>query len=176
MLTKADIEKYFMAEKQAGLIVLIIGLVAIVLALVFFFALRTNLFKGAAVPLLLLGLMECAIGFSIYRKSDGDRIRNVYAYDMNPDQLRNEELPRMQKVEKHFVIYKVAELGFAIIGIVLIFLYKAQPEKSFWVGLGLTLLIQGVLLFGMETIAAQRAKVYTQKLAEWLTAPAQTRR
>lgn len=176
MFTKADIEKYFMAEKQAGLIVLIIGSIAVVLALVFFFALRTNLCKGAAIPLLLLGIMQCAIGFSVYRKSDGDRIRNVYAYDMNPDQLKNEELPRMQKVEKHFVMYKAMEIGFAIIGIMLILLYKGQPEKSFWVGLGLALLIQGVLLFGLEMMAAQRAKVYTKKLSEWLTAPAHSRR
>lgn len=168
MLTKADIEKYFMAEKQAALVVLIIGVVAIVLSLVFLLALRTNLFKGAAIPLLVLGLMQCAVGYSIYKRSDGDRIRNVYAYDMNPDQLRKEELPRMQKVEKHFVIYKAVEIGFAVIGIILIFLYKGQPEKSFWVGFGLTLLIQGVLLFGIESIASQRARSYTLQLSAWL--------
>ena len=170
MLTKADIEKYFMAEKQAGLIVLIIGLIAIVLALIFFFAIRTGLFKGAAIPFLFLGLMECMIGYAIYNRSDNDRIKNVYAYDMNPQQLKTEELPRLQKLDKHFVVYKSVEVGFALLGIIIMLLFLGQAEKSFWVGLGLALLIQGILLFGIETIASQRAKEYTRKLSAWLAA------
>jgi hypothetical protein len=48
MLTKADIEKYFLAEKQAGLFFLVIGIIAILLAFAFFFYWKTSLFKGMA--------------------------------------------------------------------------------------------------------------------------------
>ena len=57
MFTKADIEKYFMAEKTFGLVFAIVGIAAVVAALLFYFSLKTNFYKGAAVPLLLTGLL-----------------------------------------------------------------------------------------------------------------------
>ncbi|WP_315818647.1 hypothetical protein [Paraflavitalea speifideaquila] len=164
MLTKTDIEKYFMAEKQVSLIFFIIGIVAVALALVFFFVLRTQLYKGAAIPLLLVGVIELVIGFSVYKRSDGDRLRNVYAYDMNPQQLKEQELPRIQKVVKNFTLYKWVEIALLITGIVLIVLYRARPEKAFWVGLGITLAVQTLLMLGTDYSAEKRAKDYSSKL------------
>ena len=164
MLTKTDIEKYFLAEKQVGLIFFIIGIIALVLALVFFLILRTNFYKGAAIPLLLFGLIELVIGFTMWKRSDGDRIRNVYAYDMNPQELKEKELPRMQKVTKSFTIYKWVEVTLIITGIVLIVLYRTKPEKAFWFGLGITLTLQVLLMFGADNMAEKRAKEYTSKL------------
>ena len=164
MLTKTDIEKYFMAEKQVGLIFFIIGIIAIVLALVFFLAFRTNFYKGAAIPLLLVGLIELVVGFTIFRRSDGDRVRNVYAYDMNPQELKDKELPRMHKVTQSFAIYKWAEIAFILAGIVLIILYRARPGQAFWFGLGIALAIQALLMLGADYFAEKRAKEYTLKL------------
>ncbi len=164
MLTKTDIEKYFMAEKQVGLVFFIIGIIAIVLALVFFLVLRTNFYKGAAFPLLLVGLIELIVGFAIFKRSDGDRVRNVYAYDMNPQELKEKELPRMQKVTKSFATYKWVEIAFIIAGIVLIILYRTRPDKAFWFGLGITLTIQALLMLGADYFAEKRAKEYTAKL------------
>ena len=85
MLTRADIEKYFLAEKQTGLIFIVIGVVAILLAIGFFFYWKTSLFKGMAIPLLIFGLLEAIAGYTIYNRSDKQRIDNVYAFDMNPE-------------------------------------------------------------------------------------------
>jgi uncharacterized membrane protein len=164
MLTKTDIEKYFMAEKQSGLIFFIIGIVAVVLALVLFFALRTQLSKGATIPLLLLGVIELVIGFGIYRGSDGDRLRNVYAYDMNPQELKQQELPRMQKAAKSIALFKWSEAAFLIVGIVLILVYRNQPDKAFWFGLGIALAIQSLVMLSAEITAEKRARAYTSKL------------
>ncbi|HUP10824.1 MAG TPA: hypothetical protein VM187_01385 [Niastella sp.] len=164
MLTKTDIEKYFIAEKQVGLVFFIIGIIAVVLAIVFFFVLRTNFYKGAAIPLILFGLLELIAGFTIYQKSDGDRVRNVYAFDMNPYELKEKELPRMQKVTQSFVIYKWVEVLVLVAGIVLIVLYRTKPEKAFWFGLGVALAIQALLMFSADYLAAKRAQDYTTKL------------
>ena len=164
MLTKTDIEKYFMAEKQVGLIFFIIGIIAIVLALVFFLALRTSFYKGAAFPLLLVGLIELIVGFAIFKRSDSDRVRNVYAYDMNPQELKEKELPRMQKVTGSFATYKWVEILFIVAGIALIALYRARPDKAFWFGLGVTLTIQALLMLGADYFAEKRAKAYAAKL------------
>ena len=48
MFSKADIEKYFIAEKTGGLVFAVAGAAAIVLALLFIFYLKANFYKGAA--------------------------------------------------------------------------------------------------------------------------------
>lgn len=168
MLTKTDIEKYFLAEKQIGLIFFIIGIVAVVLAIVFYFVLRTGFYKGAAVPLLLIGLIQLIVGFAIFQKSDGDRKRNVYAYDMDPQQLKEKELPRMQRITKSFAIYKSVEVLLIVAALVLILVCRNKPDKAFWVGLGITLLIQALLMLGADYSAEKRAKDYTLKLEEFV--------
>jgi ABC-type xylose transport system permease subunit len=164
MLTKTDIEKYFIAEKQVGLIFFVIGIVAVLLAIVFFFFLRTNFYRGAAIPLIVAGLLELIAGLTIYNKSDGDRVRNVYAFDMNPQELKEKELPRMQKVTKSFAIYKWVEVVLAVAGIVMIILYRSKPERAFWFGLGITLTLQALIMFSADYLAAKRARTYTDQL------------
>ncbi len=169
MFTKADIEKYFMAEKQESLVFLVFGIVAVLLALAFFFIQKTNFYKGAAIPLLLVGIIQIVVGISVYKRSDEDRIRNVYAYDMNTDQLKNTELPRMKGVNRNFVIYRYTEIVLAIIGAGLLFYYRPDPSKSFWYGLGLTLMIQGLVMLGADYFAEKRALEYTKGLESFLS-------
>lgn len=160
MFSKQDIEKYFLAEKQLSLVFIVIGSIAIILAVVFFFLLKTSFYKGAAVPLLLIGLIQLIAGATVFKKSDNDRIRNVYAYDMNPGQLKNEELPRMKTVVKNFAVIKWAETAFIIAGLALIFYYRTNADKAFWYGLGLTLTIQAILLFFADYSSEKRAIQY----------------
>src|SRR5215510_3666834 len=110
MLTKADIEKYFIAEKQLGFYGLFIAAAFIITAVILFFFLKTNFYKGAAIPLAAIGLLLLTAGFTIYKRSDEDRQRNVYAYDLDPGELRNKELPRMKKVMKNFLVFKYTEI------------------------------------------------------------------
>ena len=74
MLTKTDIEKYFIAEKQESLVFLVIGVVAIVMGLIFYYAVKTQILRGAALPLLLLGLVQAVAGYAVYVKSDDQRV------------------------------------------------------------------------------------------------------
>ena len=168
MFSKQDIEKYFLAEKQLGLSFIIIGAIAIVLAIVFFFLLKTNFYKGAAIPLLVIGLIQLIASITIYKKSDEDRIRNVYAYDMNPGQLKNEELPRMKTVVKNFVVIKWIEIALIVIGFILIFYYRADADKAFLFGLGVTLVIQALVMFIADTSAEKRAQVYTKGIESFV--------
>ena len=116
MLTKADIEKYFIAEKQESLVFLVIGMAAIVLALIFYFAGKIAGLSGSSNSLLILGLIQAVAGYAVYVRSDDQRISQVYAYDMNPDQLKTIELTRMRKVKTNFLIYRWIEIGFLIAG------------------------------------------------------------
>jgi hypothetical protein len=172
MFTKTDIEKYFMAEKQESLLFLVVGIIAIVLAIVFLIALKTSFCKGAAIPLLVIGLIQAIVGYTVYARSDDDRARNVYAYDMNPDQLKQEELPRMEKVNKNFIIYRWTEIALALAGIGLIFYFRTNSSGFFWYGFGVTLAIQSILLLGADYVAAGRAVRYTDGLRTYLSVKA----
>lgn len=110
MFNKIDIERYFNAEKQESLLFVLIGFAGIITAIVFFFLLKTNFYKGAAIPLFLIGLLLGVVGYSVYKKSDEDRKRNVYGYDLNPSELNEKELPRMKTVLRNFVIYRYNEI------------------------------------------------------------------
>ena len=120
MLTKNDIEKYFMAEKQESLLFLIVGLVAIVLAALFLFVYKSHFFKGAATALIVIGLLQVVVGYAVYNRSDADRMRMVYAYDMNPFELKTVEIPRMQKVNSNFIVYKWIEVVLLAAGLLVV--------------------------------------------------------
>jgi len=164
MFSKQDIEKYFLEEKQLGLLFIIIGSVAVVLAIIFYFFMKAPFYKGAAVSLLLMGLVQLVLGFTVYNRSDEDRARNVYAYDMNPGQLKNEELPRIKKVLSNFTIIKWVEMALLVTGLVLILYYRSNAEKTFWYGLALALTVQVLILFIGDASAERRAKLYTTGL------------
>jgi hypothetical protein len=161
MFTKQDIEKYFLAEKQMGILFIIIGSVAVVIAICFLFLLKTSFYKGAAVPLLVIGLIQLASSVVIYSKSDKHRIRIVYAHDMNPGQLKNEELPRMKKIIKNFASFKWIETALVITGLALIFYFRNNEQNAFWYGLGVTLSVMIIITFIADYAAERRAILYS---------------
>jgi hypothetical protein len=171
MLTKSDIEKYFIAEKQESLVFLVIGMAAIVLALILYFMVKTQVCRGLAVPLLVLGLMQAVAGYAVYVKSDDQRISQVYAYDMNPDQLKTTELTRMRKVKSNLIRYRWVEIGFMITGIILFFWFRSESGKMFWFGLGISLTLMAAELFIADFIAGKRAIHYTSLLEEFNRKP-----
>jgi len=164
MFTKSDIEKYFIAEKSESLLFVLIGIAGIITAIIFFFFLKTSFYKGAAVPLLLIGLLLGVVGFTVYNRSDSDRIRNVYAYDANPFELKSKEFPRMQTVMKNFVLYRWVEIILAVAGIVLFFYFRNTASQSFWKGCGLTLALMAILALTADYFAEKRGQVYIDGL------------
>ncbi|MBC7935994.1 MAG: hypothetical protein H7Y86_11645 [Rhizobacter sp.] len=164
MFTKADIEKYFQAEKTLTAIFMILGAIAIVVAIVFFFVMKTSFYKGAAIPFLLIGILQLAVSYTVFQKTDNDRKTLVYAYDMNPSLLKEKELPRMEQVATTFNILLVAEIAFILIGSGLFFFFKNDSNNTFWVGLGLALALQGAITFVADLTAKKRATTYTEGL------------
>lgn len=79
---------------------MVLGIAAIVAALLFFFTGMINFYKGAAIPFLLIGLLLTVVGYTVFTRSDDDRERNVYACNMNPSALKEKELPRRRSVMK----------------------------------------------------------------------------
>ena len=168
MLTKEAIEKYFMAEKAASWIYMVIGIAGMLLAIYAFCFFKTSFFKGAALPLLLIGLLLGIIGFTIYKRSDEDRIRNVYALGMNPGELKYKELPRMEVVMKNFIVYRYVEIALAILGIALFFYFNNNQAQSFWKGVGIALAIMALLALTADYFAEKRGLIYISQLKDFV--------
>jgi uncharacterized membrane protein YhaH (DUF805 family) len=164
MFSKTDIEKYFIAEKQESLLFLAIGILAFILAIIFFFFLKTNLYKGMAVPLVVVGLVFGICGFIVFKRSDGQRTDNVYAYDMNPQKLRDKELPRMKKVIKDFVLYRWIEISLLITGAGLYIYFIRDFRNDFWRGFGFALAIMAILALAADYFAEKRGHLYIKGL------------
>jgi hypothetical protein len=164
MFSKADIERYFVGEKQESWVFIAIGIAGIILAIIFFFVLKSNLHKGMAVPLLIIGLLLTVIGFTVYKRSDAQRKDNVYAYDMNPTKLKEQELPRMKKVMKSFVTLRWIEIALFIIGVALYIYFIRDFRYDFWRGFGFTLAIMAILSLSADYFAEKRGKIYTKGL------------
>lgn len=168
MITKADIEKYFNAEKQESLLFLIIGIAAIITAAVFYFVIKKDILRGAAIPLVLIGIIQFVVGYTVYKRSDADRVRVVYAYDMNPLEIKQKEIPRMETVNKNFVIYRWVEIVLAVVGLGLIFYFKSNLANVFWFGFGIALFAQSIIMLGADYFAEQRALTYTKGLESFI--------
>jgi hypothetical protein len=171
MFSKTDIEKYFMSEKQESLVFIVVGLIAIAAAIAFYFFIRSSFFKGAAWPLLIVGLIQVVVGFTIYTRSDHDRVRNVYAYDMNPGELKSREIPRMETVNKSFTVYRWIELVLLGLGVILILVNTRNPGGiRFWFGFGIALVFQAVIMLAADYFAEKRAISYYKGLVEFTRA------
>lgn len=169
MFNKVAIEKYFAAEKSASLLLLIAGAAALLTGIVIFFFLKTSFYKGAAVPLLLGGLLLGIVGFSVYQRSDADSLKNVYAYDMNPRQLKDKEIPRMEKVMANFTLYRYAEIALLLLGVGLFVYFRNNNGQLFWKGMGVGLAMMALLAFTVDYFAAKRGEEYLNGLKEWIT-------
>lgn len=168
MFTKADIEKYFNAEKQESLLFILIGAAGILAAIIFFFFLKNHFYRGAAVPLLLIGLLLAVVGYTVYKRSDSDRVRNAYAYDMNPSELKAKELPRMKTVMKNFVIYRYTEIFLLIVGAALYIYFIRDFRNDFWRGFGLALALMALLALTADFFAEKRGKIYTKGIESFI--------
>jgi hypothetical protein len=167
MFTKADIEKYFIAEKQENLLFVFIGIAGVITALVFFIFLKTGFYKGASIPLFVIGLLLGIVGYTVYKRSDTDRKRNVYAYDMNPSELKEKEIPRMKAVMKSFVVYRYSEIFLLFTGIALYIYFIRDFKHDFWRGLGLSLAVMSLLVLIADYFAEKRGKAYNKGLYEF---------
>lgn len=160
MLTKEYIEKYFLTEKQDGMMLIIAGGIAIALALFMLIKGNDSFSKGVCIILALTGIWQMVMGYPGFIHSDAHRIEMVYAYDMNPPKLKNEEMPRMERVIKSLRNSRIIEACFFFAGLVLVFLFFSNEERAIWYGIGLGLAIQAFVIFIMDQFAAKRAEQY----------------
>ncbi len=157
------IKNYFTQEKIESIFFILIGMFAILFALISWFIVRYSLYKGLAYPLFLIGIIQMGVGVTAYISSPLDKIRVEQFIKTETKKIQTEEIPRMKKVILNFYLYKWIEITLVGIGIIL-FMYFKNSKQVFWKGFGLGLIIQASLMFSFDVIAEKNAVCYINQL------------
>ena len=165
---KTDIERYFNAEKKSAAFFLVAGVICVTGISIILLIFPTALHKGIAIPAFTLGAVFIIAGVTVYRRSDGDRTRNVYAYDMNPSELEMKEWPRMKQVMKNFVVLRYAEILLFCVGAGLYIYFYTNEKPGFWCGFGLGLAVMSFIALIGDHYAALRGKRYFEGLSAFI--------
>jgi hypothetical protein len=156
-----QIEKYFTAEKYESILFVMTGVIAISFAVYFLIRLRQPFFNGVAYPLMIIALIQIAVGNSVYFRSPKDTARVNEIFQNEKARINTEEIPRMEQVMRNFEIYRWVELALLVAGAILFFSF--QP-MTFWKGAGLGLFIQAGFMLLLDFFAESRGKVYLEFL------------
>ena len=158
-----SIVKYFNGEKAESYLFIAIGIMALAMALYFAFVLKTSFWRGVAIPFVLVALLELIVGYTIVTRSPKDTLRVENYIKVDPEKIATDEIPRMEKVMRNFVIYRYVEIALIILGMV--FLYRAT-NNPFCKGIGLGLFIQASSVLVLDFFAERRGHIYLAYLKD----------
>lgn len=153
------IQSYFRAEKQGGFVALSLGIFTCFVAGCIFLAAAPPFYTGLGIPLILIGIIQMAVGSAIARRTDrqADDLEQLLADD--PAGFSKEETERMAVVLRNFNTSRWIETGVASVGGILVLL---NQEAGFLKGLGAGMVIQAVIMFVFDYFAEKRGLRYAE--------------
>jgi hypothetical protein len=161
----SSIEKYFNGEKAESYVFIVIGLVALLIAFYFVFTLKTSFWRGVAIPFILVAMLEFIIGYTIVKRSPKDIYRVESFIKVQPSKITLDEIPRMEKVMKNFVIFRYVEICLILLGIILMY---SSLNDTLWRGIGLGLFMQASIVLSLDFFAERRGHIYLEYLKEFI--------
>lgn len=156
--------KYFNGEKAESYIFILIGVIALAMALYFIFVLKTVFWKGLAMPFIIVASLEFIVGYTIVTRSPKDITRVETFIKKETQSIKTLEIPRMEKVMSNFVIFRYAEIALIILGMALMY---SSMNDTFWRGIGLGLFIQASIVLCLDFFAERRGYHYMEYLKEF---------
>jgi hypothetical protein len=150
---------YFVGEKRESLLFLMAGGAAIA-ASVYLWVTSSPL-RAMAFPFVGIALIQLAVGWTIYSRTDrqAQELHTLLAKD-SPAFTRT-ELPRMEKVQRSFRIYKAIEIALLAAGFAGIFLLR---DRSALDAVSLGLALQAALMLVFDLAAERRADLYLAEI------------
>jgi hypothetical protein len=151
------IAAYFAAERAESLLFIVVGILAIGVALYLAVARRTSFAKGIAVPLIAIAAIQLVVGGTVFVRSPHDTVRVQQALQSDRARIAADEIPRMAQVIDNFVAYRWIELALLVLGVTLLI---AMRHHAFARGAGLGLALQSAFMLALDALAEQRAHGY----------------
>ncbi len=160
MFTKTDIEQYFVAFKNEQLFLIVLGSVTLIVAIVFFAGLKTQWYKGFALPLAVFAVLNMGAGFSNYKKADILKVRNVYNYDLHPELLLTKELPRINEMNQNFNVLIYINISIIFAAAFIFFYFKKKDGNEYYMGVAASLFLVALLSVIIYSALKSRSKNY----------------
>jgi len=156
------VSSYFDAERAESLLFIGIGALALAACAYYVLARRPAFFKGMALSLAIVALIQLVVGITVFVRSPQDDARVHAALQADRAHIAAVEVPRMQAVARNFVLYRWIELALLLLGAVLV----ARAARGSAVrGAGLGLALQAALMLALDLFAERRAEAYLGFLA-----------
>ena len=170
MFTKTDIENYFSAFKNEQFFLMILGAIALITAVIFYTALKTNWYKGFALPLAVFALLNAGAGFLNYTKADTLKVRNIYNYDLHPELLKTKELPRIKEMNQNFTVLICVNISIIFAATFIFFYFKKKDENEYYMGVAASLFLVAVLSVVMYSLMRGKGERYGNKILNYTQA------
>jgi hypothetical protein len=168
MFTKTDIERYFTAEKMSGTILMVMAAVFMLAAVYLLLGQRSAFYKGLSIPLILFSVIFLYRGYSVYSTADESRVRNVYAYDMDPGRIKEKELPGLRKSLEQTKRGMWIEVAVFITGIFMWLYFRDPSARTFLQGIGIALALSAFLSYGIDFAGKNRTSEYLKKAGSFI--------
>ncbi len=121
--------------------------------------------RGAAIPLLVFGLVQSVAGIFLFARTPG-QVRALDALlGADPKAYAAQEGKRMAQVNRGFSWYRPAELAFLAAGAAVGGL--GEGRSDFRLGLGLALMAESAVMLAFDWFAGARAGLYAQRLSDF---------
>lgn len=156
------LEVYFAEEKAESLFFMGIGLVALIGGGVMLSRKRRFL-KGAAWPILAVGLIQVGVGSAVYFRTDAQVAALEAQIESDPGAFVHEETARMTTVAYWFDVYKIIEIGL-LVAAAAAFVVGRLRDRELARGVGLGLAVQSGLMLMLDFFAEARADVYIEAI------------
>ena len=156
-----ELHQYFSAERQAGLLAVLLGVASLAGALYLWSA--RSPFKTAAWPLIVFGLIEVGLGGALVVRTPSQVQTLDAAFTSSPQETAAGERQRMTRVNQTFRIIIAGEIALIVLGASLAFFLRTRNEA--WAAIGMALLIEAAVLLVFDVFAEHRAHAYSRWLA-----------
>jgi len=143
------------------------GILALILGSLGFFYFETAIWRGAATPFLIIGLIQLSLGAFIFFRTDKQVSQLMLQSEEQTKVFFTEEIARMEQVLKDFQKYKTVLILFFCFGFLFLVLGAFGGWGKFTLGSGAALVWQSGSIYLMDSIAEYRADFYTQKLKKF---------
>ncbi|MBC7654681.1 MAG: hypothetical protein H7098_09445 [Oligoflexus sp.] len=167
MFTKEDIEQYFNAFKNEQIFLMVLGAIALIVAIVFFVSIKTQWYKGFALPLAVFAIIHLGAGISNYQKADVLRIRNVYNYSLHPELLSN-ELGRIIEMKKNYRLLIYVNISIIFAAAFIFFYFKKKEGNNYYMGMAASLFLVAVLSVAVYSVLKSRSIEYERGIISYV--------
>jgi len=157
---------YFVGEKRWSLVFVALGVAA--QAAAFAVWRGAGPFRGAALPLAGVALIELAVGGTVFLRTDAQVAQLEDQLRREPGAFHAAETARMTGIMRSFTVIKTVEI--ALLGVAVALLLACRPP-AFAAGVGLGLLLQAGVTLAADVVAEHRGRIYLEAVKGAPTTP-----